>query len=406
MRLRSISLMGTVAALSLLPIIGNQAIAQTALEVENLQRQIEALQEQLDRLQAQVSDQASAQSPPAPTAAVVEPGNDKISLSLSGQVNRGILITDDGSQTDAFFVDNDNSSTRIRLMGEAIASDDLTVGTNIEVQFESNSTASVNQDTERNVGPNNFTERKLELYVDSAKLGRLSLGQGDTASNGTSEVDLSGTSVVGYSGVSDLAGGLLFRDGDDLTAISIGQTFSNLDGLSRDDRLRYDSPSFNGLKVSGSVIADERFDIATTYSRDYDGTKVAAALAYADAPGDFERLNGSASILLANGFNLTLAAGTNDPDDGGEEGVFYYGKVGYQAGLFEWGTTAVAVDYYVGEDLDADGDEADTFGVFLVQNVNVIATEFYAGYRHYELDRDGADLEPIDALLTGARVKF
>jgi len=41
-------------------------------------------------------------------------------------------------------------------------------------------------------GPNNFTERKLEIYFDSKRLGRLWLGQGDTASNGTSEVDLSG----------------------------------------------------------------------------------------------------------------------------------------------------------------------------------------------------------------------
>jgi len=39
-------------------------------------------------------------------------------------------------------------------------------------------------------GPNNFTERKLEIYFDSKRLGRLWLGQGDTASNGTSEVDL------------------------------------------------------------------------------------------------------------------------------------------------------------------------------------------------------------------------
>jgi len=343
---------------------------------------------------------------PETSAGTVESGNDKIKLSLSGQVNRGVLLTDDGQQTDAFFVDNDNSSTRIRLIGEAKASDDLTIGTNIEVQFESNSTAEVNQDNERNVGPNNFTERKLELYFDSARFGRLTIGQGDTASNSTSEVDLSGTTVVGYSGIADLAGGLLFRDGDDLTDISIGDTFSNLDGLSRDDRVRYDTPNFGGLVVSGSLIADERWDLAATYSRAFEGTKVAAGLAYADASGEFSQVNGSASVLLANGVSLTVAAGQKDFDTRDEEAVFYYAKLGYDAQIFEIGKSAIAVDYYRGEDIGADGDEADSYGLFIVQNVASVATELYAGYRRYELDRDGVDLESIDALLTGARVKF
>lgn len=400
-------LLATAAVLAISSATSGPVMAQTAGDIEALQRQIEALQEQLDRLQEQVDAQPVEQpAPAASTKPSLASGNDKVSLTLSGQVNRGVLVTDDGQQTDAFFVDNDNSSTRFRLVGEAKASEEFKVGTNIEVQFESNSTASVNQDDERNVGPNNFTERKLELYFDHKTFGRLSLGQGDTASNSTSEVDLSGTSVVGYSGVSDLAGGILFRDGDDLTGISIGSGFSNFDGLSRDDRVRYDTPSFSGLKFSGSLVADERADIASTYSRDYGGTKVAAAIAYAEVPDSFEQVNGSASILLSNGFNLTLAAGQRDFDDRDEEGLFFYGKIGYQASLFTIGKTALAVDYYHGEDVGAEGDEADTFGVFAVQKVDLVATELYAGYRRYELDRDGLDLEPVDALLTGARVKF
>ena len=63
---------------------------------------------------------------------------DKVKLTVSGQVNRGILYADDGEQTDVFHVDNDNSSTRVRFVGEAKPHDNLTIGANIEVQFESN----------------------------------------------------------------------------------------------------------------------------------------------------------------------------------------------------------------------------------------------------------------------------
>jgi len=96
----------------------------------------------------------------------------------------------------------------------------------IEVQFESNSTAAIRIDQDGSAGPNNFTERKLELYVDSKRFGRLWAGQGDTASNGTSEVDLSGTSVVAYSGIADMAGGIAFSD-NNVLGPRIGQVFSN-----------------------------------------------------------------------------------------------------------------------------------------------------------------------------------
>jgi hypothetical protein len=45
-------------------------------------------------------------------------------------------------------------------------------------------------------------------------------------------------------------------------------------------------------------------------------------------------------------------------------------------------------------------------GVFMVQNIDPVATELYAGYRYDDLSRNNADFDPINAVLTGARVKF
>ena len=56
----------------------------------------------------------------------------------------------------------------------------------IEVQFESNSSADGSQDDTRGVGSNSFTERKIEIFANHKRFGQLWLGQGDTASNGTS----------------------------------------------------------------------------------------------------------------------------------------------------------------------------------------------------------------------------
>lgn len=394
--------------------VPSAGFAQDSAQIEELQQQIEELRQQLEQLREQQTEtdrkaeQAATEAKKAgdTAEAFTTSGNDKVKLSISGQVDRGVLVTDDGENTDAFFVDNGNSSTRIRLIGEARPVDEVKVGTNIEVQFQSNSSTAVNQRDERNVGPNSFTERKLELYVDHARYGRLWLGQGDTASNGTSEVDLSGTSLIGYSSVSDMAGGILYRDNGELSTISVGDAFSNLDGLSRDDRIRYDTPSFAGFKLSGSLVADERADVALRYSREFGGTEVAAAAAFSRKPDDFDRVNGSASILLANGISVTAAAGTEDVDARDDDGMFYYGKLGYQSQFFSIGNTALGIDYQYGEDIGADGDETNSFGVFAVQNIDDLATEFYLGYRYYDLDRDNTDLDAINAVLTGARVKF
>ena len=37
-------------------------------------------------------------------------------------------IVDDGKDTDAYFVDNDNSESRVRFVGTAKVTDDLTLG--------------------------------------------------------------------------------------------------------------------------------------------------------------------------------------------------------------------------------------------------------------------------------------
>lgn len=406
-------LAATVSALALLSLPSAGAMADQHEKIDTLQLKINKLQQELEALRERVDE--SEQTAPADERVLgpreMQSGMDQVSLTVSGQVNRGVLVADDGDDTDVYFVDNDNSSTRIRLLGDARFNEDISVGSVIEVQFESNSTADVSQDNQRNVGANNFTERKLEIFADSKTYGRLWLGQGDTASNGTSEVDLSGTGVVGYSGISDLAGGIQFQEDGALSGVTIGDTFNNLDGLSRDDRIRYDTPVYSGAKLSASAIADDRWDVALRYARELMGAhEFETAIAYADVDDGFDQVSGSASLLLGDvlpGANVTLAAGNRDFDEGGRDSAhFLYGKLGYLFSPFSIGDTALAVDYYYGEDIDANGDESTSIGIVAVQNVDHIGTELYAGLRNHDLDRGGEDFDDVNALLVGARLKF
>ena len=122
-------------------------------------------------------------------------------------------------------------------------------------------------DIARSSGVDETLERYVEAWVDSKRFGKLSLGKGDSASNSTAEVDLSGTDVVQYASIADIAGGLLFRtNDDDLTDISVSDAFSDFDGLSRQNRVRYDTPRFYGFALAGSAISNQRYDGGLTWA--------------------------------------------------------------------------------------------------------------------------------------------
>jgi len=414
-------LFGASAAALLLATPGlAQSNAEVMRQLQAMQAQIEALKAEVDSAKAEAAA-ARTQSAAAETkvtaataegGALVSGGKTGVRVSLSGQVNRGVLFTDDGDSTDAFFVDNDNSSTRIRILGEADYDENTTIGTNIEVQFESNSTADVNQNSKRNVGNDNFTQRKLELYVDNKQLGRLTLGQGDTASNGTSEQDLSGTTVIGYSGVTDFAGGLFVRDSNTnaLTGLTINKVTSNLDGLSRDDRIRYDTPKFSGFSLATSAVADDRYDVALFYGDRLGDVEVRGAVSYASASGTanaFDIVNGSVSALhVPSGVSATFAAGTRDTDNQDNDTTFYYGKLGYQTNFFDFGKTAISADLYYGEEFVTADDETFSVGLQLVQNIKKVGAELYGGFRLYDYDDSATDYETLYGVMAGARVKF
>ena len=153
--------------------LGSWATPGSAQTLDELKAQI---QEMSTRLQESETKQKQLEKKTDETIAdskTVTSGKKGMKLSVSGQVNRGVLFADNGDDSEVFYIDNDNSSTRVRFVGTGQLTDDISVGTQIEVQFESNSTAAISNNQDSPAGPNNFTKRKLELYADSKQLGRL-----------------------------------------------------------------------------------------------------------------------------------------------------------------------------------------------------------------------------------------
>jgi predicted porin len=359
----------------------------------------------------------------------------EMKMKVYGQVDRALLYVDDGNETTLFNVDNSNSSTRFGLDAKATMENGLTAGAKFEAEFQSNASTDVNQIQQKTDAT--FKERHLDFFLEGG-FGKVSIGQGNTASNETSEVDLSGTSVIAYSDVKQYAGGIIFYDNTKgsieatpakpavpaaattpavpATAATynpkVKDVFNNLDGLSRDDRVRYDTPSFSGFTASVSYLSQKAWDAALRYSAEFGGTKVAAAVAYADFADQNtlvkSQINGSVSVLMPMGLSLTGAAGQQDLDDPSrkEDPMFWYAKLGYTAKLLFHGSTTFAVDYSASNDMKKDKDEATTYGAFVVQRLDAYNTELFLGYRSHALDRTGKDFADVTGTMGGARIKF
>lgn len=329
-----------------------------------------------------------------------------IDFAISGQLNRAAMYVDDGSSADWFFVDNANSSTRFRFRGSNDFEKGWKAGIFWEVEMKSNSSSEVSMDDDSDISDITFNERHIEVWVE--KWGRLRLGQGDTATNGTSEVDLSGTDVAAYSSVDDIGGNFEFKDDGDETGITVGGSRTNFDGLSRRDRVRYDTPVWRGLFGSISFEGNSEWDLAARYATDFGWAKLAAAAGWADYgtsadsnDGDRDgQFSSSASMLFDFGLNLTASYAIRDQDT--EDPWNFFGKIGYKF----LKKHAASIQYSRTKHLSAEDDKGDTFGLAYVFTPWE-SVEFYGTYYLHMLDRDEEDdPDDINIFLTGARFKF
>ncbi len=390
-----------------------QTINQQQQQLQELRGQFEQLKDSTAKAQSDANQaRATVNEAMASKSGSVISGQERIKLSISGQVNRMVNIADDDDESTVFHVDNENSSSRLRFVGTGKVNDDLTVGANIEASLNSNGSDTVSQNMETS-GGTSFSARKVEVFLDSQHFGKLSIGQGSMASDDTAEVDLSGTGVIAYSSVVDLAGGLEFRNSatGELTGTKIIHVFNNFDGLGRDDRVRYDSPSFSGFKASASHATEDIWDVALTWGAAAAGLQIAAAGAYANVDNKEEaedhRFSWSTSALhVGSGLSLTIAGGRGSYNGGRENADSLYLKAGWRAKFFDIGETAFSIDWSRNEDIANVGDEAESIGVYAVQNLDAFGTQFYGGVRNHELDRTGMPTDDLLVISVGSRVKF
>lgn len=332
-----------------------------------------------------------------------------------GQFNPAYLSFDDGSDSTSELVDNTASNSRVGFwVRQPFGEDELRF--RFETAFGLRASDGVSQtDTPKGISWDRTRLRHVDIQYETASYGTFYVGQGSMASDGIGDRSLAGTGLALPVSISDTAGSFQFRTtGGALSGIEIGDAFATYDGARR-GRIRYDTPEFNGFIFSvayGQDILtegndDDFYDVGLGYKDELgNGVEMEAGLGYQvrerDGSEDQEDTFGSITFKLPSGFNATFAAGERNT-----AGDYYYIKVGYVANFLEVGETSFGIDYYSSSDMVSNGDDADVWGIGVVQDFDDLNLEAYLGYREYSYDDASAvSYQDADSFIIGSRWRF
>jgi len=219
-------------------------------------------------------------------------------VSLTGQVNVAALA---GSalDDDLTIVDNNTTGSRFRIRSENKFGKGFSAGLRYELQAQF---AQSNDPTEigTNSGGADGTVREVryaDVYINTP-YGKVAVGRGDGAANATSE----SYGLLNFLGGAEAH--LLFG--------GAGADFSDIDGLSRQNRIRYDSPNFSGFKFAVSFDNEEENEAAVGYDKKFGFGTVRARGGVTTGDGDQQTLDFSVAYKFPFGLGLAYSTGEAD----------------------------------------------------------------------------------------------
>ncbi len=385
-------------------------------------------------------------------ATTARKGNRRVSLTISGQVNTGVMAWDDGISSDIYIVDNANSRSAFQFDGTAKINPNLTAGFQMVIGLATGSRShQISQDDDdAQAGDSTLGVELANWFLRHDQLGELRVGRLNTASAGTTTVDLGGAGVVANAQIGLWQRAFFLNDNGDrsdggLWTDVLGGGTINISGLSRGNAVSYTTPTFGGFSLQAAYGEDTQWDVAARYAGEFSGFRVAAAASYGknlagadDVSQSIQgvatgpeptKWQGSASVLhVASGLFLTGAYARTDLDVVGRPDVsLWYVQGGISQNWTGLGKTVVYGEYARVNDgitgLDSDGfdsdgvvqgavlsSEANVWGIGIVQHIDAAAMELFLAYRMYSAEHTTAtsavDYEDFSVIMSGARIKF
>jgi hypothetical protein len=378
-------------------------------------------------------------------ATTARKGNRVVSLQIYGQVNKALLIWDDGVDSDAYIVDNQLASSRVGLKGKAQISQGVSAGYNIELEIADAQSAAVNNVSNRvkdkqgddynltGSTSDTLILRQNNFWIENEKLGRLTVGHQSVASAGAFDVVVSNS---GQTSAQVIGNSFAVREGGASNGGLLTHWVDNLGNPASNDNdvVRYDSPSIYGFILSAAWGDNDYADVALRFKKDFGAVRLAAALAYmwdgqyGTSRGDNETFGGSISAMhVPTGLYASFQASHREYDvlagQKDMEKSMWYVQAGIERKMLPYGLTTIYGDYghfeteqsaagaFSGLGLRSTDYEATRWGFGVNQKIDAAAMDIYARASFYSFDDNNAGanhVSPDDMTMVviGSKISF
>lgn len=397
-------------------------------------------------------------------------GNPKVSIEVTGWINRMVLAWNDGRDRDAYIVDNTAARSRFEFSGAAKIARGWSAGYLLAVGLDDIAANDVSQLDSR--GEQQLELRHSAWWIRSDTLGTATVGLTSPATDDIILNDVGGI-MPGAANISTVGGSLIVRHADEYEngddALITRTTLDDFAGGGSVDTLRrkvirYDLPRYSvlggKLDLSAAWGEDDFYDVAAWYRINWNEWKFRGGVGYlrdttegrTGGERDREEVKGSASLLHVpsglfgtvayvrrqfHGFEVSdqavygenttgvvTAPGTNRPPID-----YLYTAAGLRRAYSSIGDTSIYGEFALVDDAITGLNEAGItgeitdskltmFGAAICQNIDAAAMDLYAGFRFFTFDTEGVRVfngtqrhiaEPLTDMslaYTGARIKF
>ncbi len=400
-------------------------------------------------------------------ATTVRKGNRKVSLTISGWVAEQVMFWDDGTESNVYVTGVGTTlASHFKLTGQATIAPGWQAGYVIHVETATVDPLAVNQNNDDATLNPSVSLLQSYWFINSDRLGKLSVGQLSHASDNTAIlVDGSGSLVPANWVLFDNLSFIARQNGANLTNIVGGNIIWGEAGFCHHigagigadcngvplNAVRYDSPTFGGFSVSASWGEDDFWDVAARYAGEFNGVKVAVAAAYShqsDEPAGVARQDsdyfqiGAFVTHVPTGLFLYGAYGHEDNNnsvmiapDGFAIGFapdndHWYLKAGLRRKWNELGHTVLFGEYAQRDDMysvnlldiatsfaNGGNQTADSemrqWGLGVVQEIDAAAMSLWVVYRNYDAEITGngpngvnIEFDEMHIVKAGALINF
>jgi len=378
-------------------------------------------------------------------------GNRNVTIRLSGQVDTMVLIWDDGTERDAYVVDNTESSTRFLFSGTSRIGADWSTSFLFEIEVEGARSTSVNQISDGAPNENadgSIDGRRMALSLGSKNFGRLWIGRYSPATDNLITWGNKAANNPVANATPNRGEGFFLRlaqgtGGCTGTGCLINQTwrqFMSSQDTRRGNVIRYDTPSLAGFVISAAWGEDDLTDVALRWKKTFNAVDAYFGIGYlrdtdededtdmVACPGaggggtfcrqrrfDLERMMGSFGLKHGPSglFLVGAAARDHHGSPSGPTGLFTgatrqdRGTMAYLQGgkarrftslgpttfyaerqIFQDFSKHRTIAYGTGGQSEVISSQTDVWGVGVFQNIDAANMQLFAGFRHGSADID------------------